>query len=50
MIVCTKRSQTGASFDQTSLTKGGSREMKKIMYLVAWTLSRMMLDKGGQSS
>jgi transposase len=31
-----KRAQTGVSFDRTSLTKGGSREMKKIMYLVAW--------------
>ena len=31
-----KRAQTGVSFDRTSLTQGGSREMKKIMYLVAW--------------
>ena len=31
-----KRAQTGVSFDKTSLTQGGSREMKKIMYLVAW--------------
>jgi transposase len=31
-----KRAQTGVSFDRTSLTKGGSREMKKILYLVAW--------------
>jgi hypothetical protein len=31
-----KREQTGVSFDYTSLTKGGSREMKKVMYLVAW--------------
>jgi transposase len=31
-----KRAQTGVSFDWTSLTKGGSREMKKVMYLVAW--------------
>jgi transposase len=31
-----KRAQTGVSFDRTSLTKGGSREMKKVMYLVAW--------------
>ncbi len=31
-----KRAQTGVSFDQTSLTRRGSREMKKIMYLVAW--------------
>ena len=31
-----KRAQTGVSFDWESLTKGGSREMKKVMYLVAW--------------
>ncbi len=31
-----KRAQTGVSFDRTSLTRGGSREMKKVMYLVAW--------------
>lgn len=31
-----KRAQTGVSFDRTSLAKGGSREMKKVMYLVAW--------------
>jgi len=31
-----KRAQTGITFDRTSLTKGGSREMKKVMYLVAW--------------
>jgi Transposase IS116/IS110/IS902 family len=31
-----KRAQTGVSFDWTSLTKGGSREMKKMMYLLAW--------------
>ena len=31
-----KRAQTGVSFDRTSLTKGGSRETKKVMYLVAW--------------
>ncbi|MBO0793690.1 MAG: IS110 family transposase [Ktedonobacteraceae bacterium] len=31
-----ERAQTGVSFDRTSLTQGGSREMKKIMYLVAW--------------
>jgi hypothetical protein len=31
-----KRAQTGVSFDHVSLTKGGIREMKKIMYLVAW--------------
>jgi hypothetical protein len=31
-----KRAQTGVSFDRTSLTRAGSREMKKLMYLVAW--------------
>jgi transposase len=31
-----KRAQTGVSFDHTSLTKGGTRPMKKMMYLVAW--------------
>jgi transposase len=31
-----KRAQTGISFDRASLTQGGSREMKKVMYLVAW--------------
>ncbi|GHO60563.1 IS110 family transposase [Ktedonobacter robiniae] len=31
-----KRAQTGVSFDRASLTRGGSREMKKVMYLVAW--------------
>ena len=31
-----KRAQTGVSFDRTNLTRGGSREMKKTMYLVAW--------------
>lgn len=31
-----KRAQTGVTFDRTSLTQGGSREMKKVMYLVAW--------------
>src|SRR6266852_1776597 len=30
------RAQTGVSFDRTRLTKGGSREMKKVMFLVAW--------------
>jgi transposase len=30
------REQTGVSFDRTKLTKGGSREMKKVMYLIAW--------------
>jgi transposase len=31
-----KRAQTGVTFDRTSLTQGGSREMKRVMYLVAW--------------
>jgi hypothetical protein len=31
-----KRAQTGVSSDRASLTRGGSREMKKVMYLVAW--------------
>lgn len=31
-----RRAQTGISFDRVSLTKGGSREMKKVMYLIAW--------------
>jgi transposase len=31
-----KRAQTGGRFDRTSLTPGGSREMKRVMYLVAW--------------
>lgn len=31
-----KRAQTGVTFDRTSLTLGGSREMKRVMYLVAW--------------
>jgi transposase len=31
-----KRSQTGVTFDRTRLTPGGSREMKRVMYLVAW--------------
>ncbi len=35
-----KRAQTGISFDRASLTKGGSREMKKVMYLVAWNAIR----------
>jgi transposase len=30
------RAQTGVTFDHTRLTKGGSREMKKVMFLVAW--------------
>jgi transposase len=35
-----KRAQTGVSFDRASLTKGGLREMKKIMYLIAWNAIR----------
>jgi Transposase IS116/IS110/IS902 family len=31
-----RRAQTGVTFDRTSLTQGGSREMKRVMYLVAW--------------
>lgn len=31
-----KRTQTGVSFDRVNLARGGSREMKKVMYLVAW--------------
>src|SRR5712692_8381349 len=31
-----KRAQTGVTFDRTSLTLGGSREMKQVMDLVAW--------------
>jgi transposase len=31
-----KRAQTGVTFDRTRLTQGGSREMKRVMYLVAW--------------
>jgi transposase len=31
-----RRAQTGVSFDRENLTKGGSREMKRVMYLVAW--------------
>jgi transposase len=31
-----KRAQTGISFDRMSLTRGGTREMKKTMYLIAW--------------
>lgn len=31
-----KRAQTGVTFDRMSLTRGGSREMKRVMYLVAW--------------
>ena len=30
------RAQTGVSFDRTRLTPGGSREMKKVMFLIAW--------------
>jgi transposase len=35
-----KRSQTGVTFDRTRLTPGGSREMKRVMYLVAWNAIR----------
>jgi Transposase IS116/IS110/IS902 family len=35
-----KRAQTGVTFDRTSLTLGGSREMKRVMYLVAWNAIR----------
>jgi transposase len=31
-----KRAQTGVTFDRTRLAPGGSREMKRVMYLVAW--------------
>lgn len=31
-----KRAQTGVTFDRIRLTPAGSREMKRIMYLVAW--------------
>lgn len=31
-----RRAQTGTTYDRTSLTRGGSRETKKVMYLVAW--------------
>jgi transposase len=31
-----KRAQTGVTFDRTRLTQGGSRELKRVMYLVAW--------------
>lgn len=31
-----RRAQTGVTFDRTRLTPAGSREMKRIMYLVAW--------------
>jgi transposase len=30
------RTQSGVSFDRMRLTKGGSREMKKVMFLAAW--------------
>ena len=45
-----KRAQTGVSFDRTSLTKGGSREMKKIMYLVAWNAIKADDGSHGQNS
>jgi transposase len=31
-----KRAQTGISFDRMCLTRGGTRPMKKFMYLLAW--------------
>lgn len=34
------RTQTGVSVDRTRLTKGGSCEMKKVMFLVAWRAIR----------
>ena len=36
-----KREQTGVSFDRTRLDKGGSREMKKAMFLIVLTAIRM---------
>lgn len=30
------RAQTGVTFDRTRLTKGRSREMKRVMFLIAW--------------
>ncbi|MBO0793783.1 MAG: IS110 family transposase [Ktedonobacteraceae bacterium] len=35
------RTQTGVSFDRTRLTRAGSREMKKVMFLVAWKAVQM---------
>ncbi|GHO60890.1 IS110 family transposase [Ktedonobacter robiniae] len=35
------RTQTGVSFDRTRLTRAGSREMKKVMFLVAWKAIQM---------
>jgi hypothetical protein len=31
-----KREQTGTSYDRTRLTQGGSREAKKVLYLIVW--------------
>lgn len=31
-----KREQTGSTYDRTSLTQGGSREAKRVMYLIVW--------------
>jgi len=36
-----KREQTGVSFDRTRLDKGGSREMKRAMFLIVLTAIRM---------
>lgn len=36
-----RREQTGVSFDRTRLDKGGSREMKKAMFLIVLTAIRM---------
>jgi transposase len=44
------RAQTGVSFDHTCLTKGGSREMKKVMFLVAWKVIQSKPTRNGQSS
>ena len=35
-----RREQTGVSFDRTRLDKGGSREMKKAMFLIVLTAIR----------
>src|SRR5207248_2804035 len=31
-----KRTQTGTSYDRTSLTRTGTRSMKQMMYLIVW--------------
>src|SRR6266480_4652976 len=36
-----RREQTGVSFDRTHLAKGGSREMKRAMFLIVLTANRM---------